>query len=255
MHDVKFLPKAQRNEIRQLEIDMTALLQNLLCEINPALMADERMRKPYSLLLFGMMIWTFSWYRPGGSIEPAELAKRVSSLILDGFRAPRPPLDIEPPDATRARSSTLGGVQERSEEPPTAINGLSGIGQFRGELLKSVDHIRIDLQLGARAAGDRATDKLFRIACNGLALTHFATTSAAAHKTHPHLRRAARPDYQSHSPRCRGSRVPSPGSSDAGESDPARSAFPIAGARRGEVRPRRQAPIGDWNRPSPSAAG
>jgi hypothetical protein len=54
--------------------------------MNPGLMADERVRKPYPLLLFGMMIWTFSWYRRAGTVSPRELAQRISALWVHGFR-------------------------------------------------------------------------------------------------------------------------------------------------------------------------
>lgn len=86
MNDLKFLPKAQLEEIRKLEVEMTDLLAGLLREINPELMRDERMEKPYALLLFGMMIWTFSWYRRSGAISPRELAERISSLFVHGFK-------------------------------------------------------------------------------------------------------------------------------------------------------------------------
>lgn len=87
MNDIKFLPKAQLSQIRQMEVDMTELMENLLREINPELMAEERVQKPYALLMFGMMIWTFSWYRRNGSISPRELAQRISTLMIQGFKA------------------------------------------------------------------------------------------------------------------------------------------------------------------------
>lgn len=87
MNDIKFLPKVQRDQIRRMEVDMTELLQGLLREINPELMAEERLQKPYALLLFGMMIWTFSWYRRAGSITSRELAERISTLFVRGFKA------------------------------------------------------------------------------------------------------------------------------------------------------------------------
>ena len=86
MNDLKFLPPVQREEIRRLEIEMTEMLEGLLCEVNPDLMAQQRARKPYSLLLFGMMIWTFSWYRRSGDIKPRELARRISDLFIHGFK-------------------------------------------------------------------------------------------------------------------------------------------------------------------------
>jgi AcrR family transcriptional regulator len=86
MNDIKFLPKAQLDEIRRMEVDITEMLESLLREINPGLMAEERMQKPYALLLFGMMIWTFSWYRRSGPISPHELAQRISALFVHGFK-------------------------------------------------------------------------------------------------------------------------------------------------------------------------
>ena len=90
MNDLKFLPKPQREHIRKMEVGMTELMEGLLKEINPELMASERVQKPYSLLLFGMMIWTFSWYRRSGEISPRELARRISHLFVHGFKSPVP---------------------------------------------------------------------------------------------------------------------------------------------------------------------
>jgi AcrR family transcriptional regulator len=87
MNDIKFLPKVQLDEIRRLEAELTELMESLLREINPEFMAEERLQKPYSLLLFGMMIWTFSWYRRAGSITPRELAQHISTLFVHGFKA------------------------------------------------------------------------------------------------------------------------------------------------------------------------
>ena len=87
MNDLKFLPSAQQKEIRQLEVRMTQLMQGLLGEINPEVMQTKAMQKPYALLLYGMMIWTFSWYQRSGSISPSDLAQRISDLFIHGFKA------------------------------------------------------------------------------------------------------------------------------------------------------------------------
>ncbi len=92
MNDLKFLPKVQLDQIRQMEVDMTELIQGLLREINPEFMAEERIQRPYALLLFGMMIWTFSWYDRNGSITPRELAQHISTLFIHGFKS----LPLEP---------------------------------------------------------------------------------------------------------------------------------------------------------------
>ncbi len=89
MNDIKFLPKPQREEIRKLELKLMHLMIGLLKEINPELMAPTEVHAPYALLLFGMVIWTFTWYEKSGPISPAELAERISQLFIEGFRTAR----------------------------------------------------------------------------------------------------------------------------------------------------------------------
>jgi AcrR family transcriptional regulator len=91
MNDLKFLPEAQRSEIHRLETRLVDMMVSLLREINPTLMKPTQVRTPYALLLFGMIIWTFPWYRRDGEIQPAELARRISDLFVDGFRHAAPP--------------------------------------------------------------------------------------------------------------------------------------------------------------------
>ena len=102
MNDLKFLPRGQREHVRKLEIEMTSLMEGLLREINPRLMAHKRLETPYALLLYGMMIWTFTWYRRNGPVPPAELARRISELFVNGFR------NIEPDDEPGPISSPTG---------------------------------------------------------------------------------------------------------------------------------------------------
>ncbi|WP_372656670.1 TetR/AcrR family transcriptional regulator [Hydrogenophaga sp.] len=86
MNDIKFLPPLQREDVRKLELELMHLMVGLLREINPGRMAPAKVHSPYALLLFGMVIWTFTWYEKNGAISPGELADRISQLFLDGFR-------------------------------------------------------------------------------------------------------------------------------------------------------------------------
>lgn len=87
MNDIKFLPPVQRADVRELERELMQLMVGLLHEINPERMAAAKVHAPYALLLFGMVIWTFTWYEKNGEISPGELAERISELFLEGFRA------------------------------------------------------------------------------------------------------------------------------------------------------------------------
>ena len=49
-------------------------------------MTPQKVQAPYAMLLFGMIIWTFTWYQKSGAITPRELADRISQLFVHGFK-------------------------------------------------------------------------------------------------------------------------------------------------------------------------
>lgn len=100
MHDLKFLPQSQHEEVQQLEIKLVRMMSGLLREINPELMAPSAVQAPYALMVYGMVIWTVSWYEKNGPIAPPELAARISQLLIHGFKGSR----FTEPRATPARS-------------------------------------------------------------------------------------------------------------------------------------------------------
>lgn len=86
MKDVVFLPDEKREELLKLEGKIVEVLIGLLEEINPGLLKPEKVKTPYAMLLFGMLIWTFTWYEKSGSMSPGELAQRISHLFMHGFK-------------------------------------------------------------------------------------------------------------------------------------------------------------------------
>ncbi|MFT4256927.1 MAG: TetR/AcrR family transcriptional regulator [Pseudoxanthomonas sp.] len=85
MNDLKFLPETKLKRVRKMESQLVDSVIGLLAALNPALMAQEKLKKPYAMLLFGMIIWTFTWYEKSGPIPPDELADRISQLFVRGF--------------------------------------------------------------------------------------------------------------------------------------------------------------------------
>ena len=85
MNDLRFLPVARQRQIREQEVAIVAMLDGLLREVSPRAVADPRVRSSYSMLMFGMFIWTTAWYDRSGSLSPRELAARVTHLLLHGL--------------------------------------------------------------------------------------------------------------------------------------------------------------------------
>jgi AcrR family transcriptional regulator len=86
MNDLHYLPDAKRKKVRKLERRLVDLMVSLLRDINPKLMEPVNVRGPYAMLLFGMIIWTFTWYQKSGAISPAELSERICQVFVHGFK-------------------------------------------------------------------------------------------------------------------------------------------------------------------------
>lgn len=85
MQDVKYLPRPKQLPLIELQRQLTNRVADLLREVNPGL--PEKVYKPYTMMLLGLMNWTDTWYRPGGAMKPQELCDRLSRLFLKGFLA------------------------------------------------------------------------------------------------------------------------------------------------------------------------
>jgi Tetracyclin repressor-like, C-terminal domain len=56
----------------------------------PALAADA-LHKPLAMLLFGMINWMFTWFRPGQPLTHEQMAPLVADLFTGGLAAVLPP--------------------------------------------------------------------------------------------------------------------------------------------------------------------
>ncbi|KAI5912204.1 TetR/AcrR family transcriptional regulator [Thauera sp. 2A1] len=61
------------------------LVVGLLSELRPELTIPRRKSTVVAMLFFGMTNWIHVWYKPAGSIGPAELASMIVNVFLDGF--------------------------------------------------------------------------------------------------------------------------------------------------------------------------
>jgi AcrR family transcriptional regulator len=79
------LPPEQQRDVRRLEKKLVQIGTELLKPLNPAIMARSELRAPYTMFLFGLVNWTYTWYDPKGPMSPAEVAARVAELFLNGY--------------------------------------------------------------------------------------------------------------------------------------------------------------------------
>lgn len=85
MNDLEALPVHQRDELKALQNQLVDLFQQIIGEIQPAVGASPRHRRPTAMLLMGMINWTYTWYRSDGPLSAEALANLVTDLFLGGI--------------------------------------------------------------------------------------------------------------------------------------------------------------------------
>ena len=81
LNELSSLPPDRRKEIVEKQRSIVDAVQALLRKL-PGSPPDGPRLRAFTMLLFGMINWTHSWYDPGGPVSPDELADMAAALIL-----------------------------------------------------------------------------------------------------------------------------------------------------------------------------
>lgn len=82
------LPAAQQEEIRGLERRVVDLVAGVIARLDGPSAHRRDAILPITMMLFGMINWTYTWYRPEGPIKPEQLADMATDLLLKGLGKP-----------------------------------------------------------------------------------------------------------------------------------------------------------------------
>ena len=86
LHDTKFLGDAQREQILDRQRDVVSAVTRFVRRAYPQRVNDAN-QTAVAMMLFGMINWTFTWLRPGGSMSYAGFAEQVIALVDRGLAA------------------------------------------------------------------------------------------------------------------------------------------------------------------------
>jgi len=104
VQDVKYLSRAHRAKVVARQRDIVGRFADVIGRVAPA--AQQRWDRPLTMVLFGMMNWTFTWLRADGTLKHKDLAPVVADLFIGGLGRVRPPLaPSTPARRTRMRSA------------------------------------------------------------------------------------------------------------------------------------------------------
>ncbi|HWP20090.1 MAG TPA: TetR/AcrR family transcriptional regulator [Burkholderiaceae bacterium] len=88
--DVRFLEEADRERVLGIEREVVAGIARAVSGLRPEL-AQARLAKPLTMLLFGMINWMFTWMRPDGQLGYDAMAPLVAELFIGGLKSLKTP--------------------------------------------------------------------------------------------------------------------------------------------------------------------
>jgi len=86
VRETECLPEALEAEVAERKQRYYQRCHDILRELDAGAKGEEELRLA-TLALFGMLNWTYSWYRPERDGSPERLTDRMLGLFLDGFLA------------------------------------------------------------------------------------------------------------------------------------------------------------------------
>ncbi len=82
--DTKFLGSSRRDVIVGRQRDIVAAVTRFLCRAYPG-RVNAHNQTATTMMLFGMINWTFTWLRPGGALSYANFAEEVIAMLERGL--------------------------------------------------------------------------------------------------------------------------------------------------------------------------
>jgi AcrR family transcriptional regulator len=85
IHDLSLLNEDEQQAIKSLERQLVDIVTDLLVKLDAEGKIVRRTRRIYTMILFGIINFTYTWYDPKGAIGPQEFADIAVDLFLHGF--------------------------------------------------------------------------------------------------------------------------------------------------------------------------
>ena len=82
LYELDSLPRGRKLEIVSKQRQIISHVEDLLAAANPALKKDRAVRRARTMLYFGMLNWTHTWYQPKGAVTRDELAELAAEMVL-----------------------------------------------------------------------------------------------------------------------------------------------------------------------------
>ena len=87
INEMARLPKEAQDELKAMERELVAHAKEAILAVNPSLAERPELIKPVTMSLFGMMNWSFMWFKPSKGMSREQYAGLLTTLIAEGSQA------------------------------------------------------------------------------------------------------------------------------------------------------------------------
>lgn len=85
IEDYGYLSEAAQEKIREAQQTLMGFLSALLQQVNPEKFSTKHLASAHAMLIYGMLNWTYTWYKPSGKLGLDVLATEASEFCLHGI--------------------------------------------------------------------------------------------------------------------------------------------------------------------------
>lgn len=85
LNDIGALSRAEQKQIRSVEKQVVELVADAIIAADTRGLVTARTRKVYTMMLFGMINYTYTWYDAKGPVKPRGLAEMAADLFFNGL--------------------------------------------------------------------------------------------------------------------------------------------------------------------------
>jgi hypothetical protein len=86
LHSTQFLSEVQRGLVVERQRQVVSALGDMLSKAYPS-RVHAKNKVPLTMMLFGMINWTFTWLRPQGPLSYDAFAQEVIDTLENGFHS------------------------------------------------------------------------------------------------------------------------------------------------------------------------
>ena len=81
------LPEESQKQIRAAERRCTLILRDIVMQINPGIAGRRQQSMALTMLAFGTVNWTYTWFQASGPLSLEAVADMATRMLIDGIGA------------------------------------------------------------------------------------------------------------------------------------------------------------------------